>query len=396
MRSSPPSTRTRSLVLVGLLGLAMVSGTYLQGSLSVVSSSIIDEFGLSRSQLGSAFTAFSLVGAVSSPVMGSLTDGGTRRVLLGLFAVSTAAMVVVAAAPNFGVLLAGAALGGLSLGAANPVTNRVVSERISPARRGLVVGLKQSGPPLGLLVAGVVLPPLVLAVGWRWAMATSALIAAAGLFITPFSLSGAKAGTETPATRMADEGGETRSVVWWLTIIGFGVALGLSGMIAFVPLYAQEAVGASTAAAGALAAVMGLAGVAGRIGWGSVSGRFARPSSALLIISGISVAATLAVAAAEGLGLGLLWAGVLGVGGSMLAWHAVAWLVIIDRVGTGGVGKASGVMQVGNSAGFALGPPMVGVIVDATTSYTTAWGVVAGIFVITGVLTMWIRIRSTG
>lgn len=389
-----PTRRTRSLALVGLLGAAMATATYLQGALSVLSSFVIEEFSLSRSQLGIAFTAFSLVGAFSSPVMGSLTDHGTRRVMVGLFSISGAAILVIAAAPGFPVLIVGSALGGIALGAGNPVTNRVVSERISQARRGLVVGLKQAGPPLGLLLAGVVLPPLAVAVGWRWALAVSSLIAVSGLAATPFLLSGSRAGTEAPATRMSEEGSETRSVVLWLTVIGLGVAMGLSGMIAFVPLYAQERVGASATTAGSLAASMGLAGVAGRIVWGAVSGRFSRPSTALIVISMISVGATVAVAAAETLGLALLWVGVIGTGLSMLAWHAVAWVVIIDRVGTGGVGKASGVMQVGNSAGFATGPPLVGAIVDATTSYTTAWAVVAGVFSMTALLTVWVRVRS--
>ena len=390
----PPRSRSRAVALVVLLGAAMATATYLQGALSVVSSFVIDEFGLSRSQFGAAFTAFSLTGALASPLMGALTDRGTTWVMVGLFGLSGLAVGMVAAAPSFMLLIAGSIVGGLALGAGNPVTNRVIADQIGAARRGLVVGLKQAGPPLGLLVAGAMLPPLALAVGWRWALAVSASIPLIGLVATPFILSRPRLGESATSTRMSEEDPETRSVVAWLTVIGLGVALALSAAIAFVPLYAQERVGASAGTAGALAAAMGLVGVAGRISWGAAAGRFARPSTALLIISAISMMATLAVALAEVVGMWILWLGVIGIGVSMLAWHAVAWLVIIDRVGVGGVGKASGLMQLGNSLGFAAGPLIAGALIDTTDSYVVAWSTVTGVLAVSAALTVLIRVRT--
>lgn len=373
----------------------MATATYLQGALSVVSSFVIEEFGLTRSQLGIVFMAFSFTGAVASPAMGSLTDRYASRVMAALFGLSGLAVVIVAAAPNFAILMGGSIIGGLALGAGNPVTNRVIAEQIGAARRGLVVGLKQSGPPLGLLVAGVALPPLALAFGWRWAMAVSASIPLAGLVATPFLLSRRLEREAIPATRMSEEALETRSVVLWLSLIGLGVALALSAVIAFLPLYAQERVGASPGIAGALAAAFGLTGVVGRIAWGAAARRFARPTSPLLVITAVAVAATLAVALAQEIGLWILWVGVIGSGFSMMAWHALGWLVIIDRVGVGGVGKASAVMQMGNSIGFASGPPIAGLLIDGTGSYIPAWATVAIVLGLSGLLTWWIRVRTT-
>lgn len=390
-KSGTPSVR--AVALVTLLGAAMVTATYLQGALSVLSRFVIDEFGITRGQLGIAFTAFSLTGAVVSPMIGGLADKGARSVMVGLFAVGGAGLVLAAAAPSYGVLLAGAVLGGLALGAGNPVTNRVIAQRVSLPRRGLVVGLKQAGPPLGLLAAGVMLPPLAVAFGWRTALAVSALLPFAGLIVTPYFIP-REGRTGASITNLGDQV-ETRSVVIWLTVIGLAAAMGLSAVIAFLPLYAQEEVGLSATTAGALAAFMGLAGVVGRIAWGHFGGRFARPSTALIIISGISVASVLAIAGAAQLGPALVWAGSLGIGVSMLAWHSVAWLVIIDRVGMAGVGKASGIMQLGNGVGFGAGPPAAGALIDATSSYNSSWLLVGALFVVTLILTLWIRIRTT-
>jgi MFS family permease len=390
----PPRSRLRSIALVGMLGGAMVVATYLQGALSVVSTFVIDEFGLTRSQFGSAFTAFSLTGAVASPYMGALTDRDTPKVMAGLFGLGGLAVLIVATAPNFWVLLAGSVVGGLALGAGNPATNRVIADHIGIARRGLVVGLKQAGPPMGLLIAGVVLPPLALALSWRWAMGITVLIPVAGMVATLVLLSSSRRGESAPPTRMSEENSETRLVVLWLSVIGLGVALSLSAVIAFVPLYAQERLGATAATAGALASLFGLTGVAGRVGWGAIAHRFSRPSNALLVITGVSLLATLAIALAQAVGLWMLWVGVVAGGFSMMAWHAIGWLVIIDRVGVGGVGKASGVMQLGNSVGFASGPLLAGIVIDATESYAVGWALVGGVLVVSGLLTLWIRFRA--
>lgn len=380
------------MALVALLGTAMVTATYMQGALSVVASDIIGEFGITRSQLGAAFTVFSLTGAVFSPVMGSLTDRHSRRVMTGLFALSWLSVLMVAFAPGFAFLITGTVVGGIALAAGNPVTNRVIADEISVARRGLVVGFKQSGPPLGLLVAGALLPPLALAVGWRWAMAASAVIPAAGMLASPFLLRPAAPRTSGTAATVGDA--PRTPIVFWLAVIGMGTAVALSAVIAFEPLYAQERVGASAATAGALAAALGLTGMVARIVWGGLAGRLARPSTGLLSITVISMAAVAAVAGAQSTGLWLLWLGTIGTGLSLMAWHAVGWLMLIDSAGTGGVGKASGVMQVGNSIGFALGPLLAGVLVDTTDSYLVAWGAVLAVLATNLTLTVWIRSRS--
>jgi predicted MFS family arabinose efflux permease len=382
-------TGRRLTLLVALLALAMVTATYLQGALSVVAAFLIDEFGVSRSQLGTAFTAFSLTGAFSSPVAGTLADRGTRRVLLGLFGVAVVGWGMIALAPGFGFVLAGSVIAGLGLGAGNPATNRVISRWVEPRLRGLVVGIKQAGPPLGLLGAGLALPPIALAVGWRWALVASILVPLVGAALT-LRLVPRDDQEEAGQAKTTDPGAARQAVIW-LTVIGTGVATGLSAVLAFVPLYAIEAVGATPAQAGALASAMGVAGVAGRVGWGAVAHRLGRPSNSLLLISALSLAATGLVAVAQFAGVGWLWLGVGLVGASMLAWHSVAWLAIIDRVGLAGLGRASGVMQLGNSIGFGLGPPLAGLVVDHTSSYQWAWWGVFALFAVLTGLTGYVR-----
>lgn len=385
--------RLAASALVALLGAAMVTSTLLQGALGVLSRWIIDEFGITRSQFGLAFAAYSLVGGLSSLHIGSLADRNVRGVMMGLFALAGIAAVGAALAPTYLLLLVAVLVGGLALGAGNPVTNRIVAQRISERRRGLVIGIKQAGPPLGIFLAGVILPSIAVATSWRVALATAVLLPIAGIVAT-FLLVPGKSGDEPTPAKVSDLGDRVRFVVRWLTVIGFAVALTNAAAIAFLPLFAQEDLGLTPTVAGIVAAVVGLAGVVGRVMWGALGGRFDKPSSALLIIATFSALSFGAIGLSSELGVIWLWVGSIGSGASVLAWHAVAWLVIVNRVHVAAVGRASGVMHMGSTLGFATGAPLAGLLLDWTDSYTLMWGLLAAAMVL--VTGMTARFRLIG
>ena len=83
--------------------------------------------------------------------------------------------------------------------------------------------------------------------------------------------------------------------------------------------------------------------------------------------------------AAADLGPAVLWAGALVAGVSVMAWHAVAWLALITDVEAGSVGSASGVVHLGSSIGFGIGPLVFGLIADHA-SYGWAWATTASLF----------------
>ena len=390
-----PRARRRWIgsLLVALLGVAMVTSTLLQGALGVLSRFILDEFGITRSQFGLAFAAYSLVGGLSSLHIGSLADRNVRGVMMGLFGLAGLAAVGAALAPTYPILLVAVLLGGLALGAGNPVTNRIVAQRISIRRRGLVIGIKQAGPPLGIFLAGVVLPSIAVAANWRIALSTAVLLPIVGIVGT-YLLVPVESGDEPDPAKVSDLGDTVRFVVRWLTVIGFLVALTNAAAIAFLPLFVQEDLGLTATFAGIVAAVMGLAGVVGRILWGALGGRFSRASTALLIIAAFSALSFGAIALSSGLGVAWLWIGAIGSGASVLAWHAVAWLVIVDRVELAAVGRASGVMHMGSTLGFAAGAPLAGLLLDRSGSYTLMWSLLAAAMVLVTGMTAQFRFNA--
>ena len=126
----------------------------------------------------------------------------------------------------------------------------------------------------------------------------------------------------------------------------------------------------------------------GRIGWGLVSDRIFR-GRRVPIMAGIGLLTAVASAATAFLTPGVsLW--VIGViafvfGANALGWNGLYQALITEsvdkRYAAAGVGFAMTLMQ----AGTVFGPPIFGMVVDGTGSYSFGWGFLAALCIL-GVL----------
>jgi predicted MFS family arabinose efflux permease len=379
--------RGRFVALVILFGAATAVATQLQSALSVLSSFIIEEFDITRSQFGVCFSAFSITSAVSSPLLGRLADLSTRWVMTGLFVVAAVGGMAAAAAPAFVWVVVAAVIGGLGLGAANPVTNKLISRDMEEKQHGIVIGIKQAGPPLGLLATGLVLPPIAVLLNWRVAMMIMGLSALLGPLATHVLI---PAEGRRPHVERAEDVGdaaEERIAVAWLTVLSSAMAVSAGALIAFFPLYVQEEIGLSASVAGILAAMFGITGAVGRVFWAAIAGRFRHTTVPLAVLGAVAFFSIVLIWLSR-FAPWLVWIGSFAAGSSVMAWHAIAWFALVATVNTAAIGRASGVVTVGNSLGFALGPPLLGALIDSTGGYELAWGTVAGLLALTVLATI--------
>jgi predicted MFS family arabinose efflux permease len=274
-------------------------------------------------------------------------------------------------------LLAVTFAAGIVGAAANPSTNKLISHHLPEGRRGFAIGLKQSGGPLGIFLAGAALPGLADWLGWRQAIAVSALLPIVGFLLSMWSVPHDRPdrsrSVPSPKQRISPE-------VIKLTINGALVAGGTSAMLGFLPLFAQEEVGFSAAGAGAVAGVVGIVGIAGRLLWGWAAERMVGVSTALLIISLGAAVASVAIWLSPEFGPGLLWVGAVLAGASLLAWNAVGMLALLTLTPAEETGTASGIVLFGFLAGWAATPWIFGVAVDTFGSYNVGWGLVVACF----------------
>jgi len=172
--SSPPApggdgdspTRVRHVVI--LLLVLHYANTYMDRVvIAQAGPSIRDEFGLSQTELGVVFTAFTLAYALFQVPGGWLADRfGPRKILTGIVAYWSIFTMATAAAWNRTSLIAIRFLFGAGEAGAFPAATRAFSRWLPATERGIAQGVTHSGARL----AGAFTPPLVgvMIVQWGW------------------------------------------------------------------------------------------------------------------------------------------------------------------------------------------------------------------------------------
>ena len=178
------ASRARVGYLTAASSLAIASPGYFSSGIAATGPVLIAAFSLSKSTFGFVLFAQGMVGALTSPMLGSLADRiGGMRLLRWSFLLGLAVAAGLALSPAFAVFFGFSMLAGLTASTANPATNTLVNDHIPFHRRGMAIGMKQAGGPLGIAAAGALAPPIAAAWGWRWAMLSAAGIPAIALVL---------------------------------------------------------------------------------------------------------------------------------------------------------------------------------------------------------------------
>jgi MFS family permease len=349
---------------------------------SVLAAQLIDEFDISRAEVGFLVTASGLVGALVSPLFGRVTDRlGPVKSVVGTLVAGALTLAALASAPTYGVLVGAAILTGFPNGWGNPSTNALIVDNVPAGVRGVITGIKQSGVQIGTFLGGLLLP--VFAGWWSWRVAVLIFLA-----MPVGGLLGMIGRRESSRHERRDtrSDGVLPISVRWVAIYGFVSGLASSAIIAFVPLFANEDLGWSEEAAGSMIALMGLTGIVARVAWPRLSERSLGHGRTLRILAALSVlsASLLALSSLDVVGVWALPMAVLLLGAGAIAWNAVGMLAVMDFSPTGSVGKGTGLVLFGFLFGLAIGPPLMGFSVDQLGTYTPGWAVTGALMAISG------------
>jgi MFS family permease len=246
----------------------------------------------------------------------------------------------------------------------------LIVDNVPPGGRGVVTGVKQSGVQIGTFLGGLLLP--VFTGWWSWRVAVLVFLA------MPIGGLIGMIGRRDPNTHTAKrERVSARLPVSVRWIAGYGLISGLatSAMVGFLPLFANESLGWSESAGGALIALTGLAGIGARVTWPRLSERRIGHGRTLRILAVMTTftAVFLTLASLDILGGWALFPAALLLGGGAIAWNAVGMLAVMDFAPEGAVGKGTGLVLLGFLLGLAFGAPLMGFSVDERGSYTAGW-----------------------
>jgi predicted MFS family arabinose efflux permease len=358
--------------------MTMGSATFALTCYAVLAADLIAEFQVDRWQIGALVTAMSLGGAIMSPRVGSIADAmGAKRATTTTIALGALALIGLAVAPRYWLIVVAAILGGVAQAMGNPATNKLIALHVEPGRRGVVTGIKQSGVTAASALGGAVLPPVAITAGWRWAVALFALLAvvAGGFSLLVPPDPGGVAGIRRQPREPLDP--------YIFRIAAYGFALGGAGtaIFTFLPLFAVEALGLGTSAAGLAVAVLGVAGVVGRILWARAAELRLGTYRALEYIAVLAALTAVLLVLAPSFPW-LLWVAAVTTGISASAWNAVGMLAVIQTATPAQAGRASGVVLFGFLAGLGLGAPAFGYSIDRLGTYRPGWVAAALVFLL--------------
>jgi MFS family permease len=351
---------------------AMAAATAFGPTLGLLATEFLQEFRMSRGELGLLIGMSMVVGGACSPIVGVLTDRlGGRKALTLTFGLAGIAYLVMAAAGFYLVLMLAAFLAGISNGLTNPATNKLIATEVAPGNRSFITGTKQSGVQIGAALLGLLIPIGVIAWGWR---PTVLIVAGVWLVFLPITFQVTSAVVASKPTTRAELASAFKEV--W-PISAYGMLIGIaSSLLILLPLFAEEALGFDRITAGRATALAAGCAVVGRLTWPHRAERRHAFAATLRIL------ALLTVVGVAGLAWSVktpsvLWPAVVVMGISAASWNSVGMLATIVTAGQARAGAATGWVQLGFLTGAGVSTPVYGWLVDTTGSYLPALVVAA-------------------
>ena len=377
-------TKNPSLgVLLAVMTLSHTVSAFCNLSIPPLTPFLRDELNLTHAEVG-LLMSFIYIGVVSSSLFfGWITDLlGERRVLtlgLGIQGLFMIGFAWVHAFFIGGVLLL---LSGVGYSGVNPATTKGVMRWFPPQGRATAMGIKQTGIPLGGILASSTLPALALAFGWRVSVILVSVATLLSILAIRVCIPLAPSLQDQPSRMrwaLLQEVLSNRSILA-LSIMGIFLAGAQLAIITHLVLFLKKEYLFSTVLAGLLLALVQAGGIVGRIGWGLVSDFLAggRRKSILMIIGIIAVLQLFLLGRiGPDIPSSLLVLFIALLGSTTVGYHGVLFGLMGEIVRKEVVGLATGFSLTITFLGVVLYPPLFGHVVDRLGSYSPAWDMLA-------------------
>ena len=169
--SAQPRSSIYQVCLVGLLSLNFGILFFDRNALNFVMPFVKPDLGLTNAQVGLTASALSFAWALSTLFVGAAADRGGRRkaFLIAATIAFSLCSFISGLASSFVMLLGSRLLMGLAEGGVAPISQTITALTVSPARRGLAMGVMQNfgSNLLGSFAAPVLLVAFATAYGWH-------------------------------------------------------------------------------------------------------------------------------------------------------------------------------------------------------------------------------------
>ena len=334
-----------------------------------------------------AFMAIAYFGAMlAGTITGNLVDRfGAIRICQLTLLLAAAGLLILCSA-QLPLLILSAVLLGLAYGPLNPASAHILVQLGALRWRPLIFSIKQTGVPTGGALAGAVLPLLVALWSWRAAALTIAVMALLVLLlIQPLRSQFDRKRAIPRRLGLASVLGPISLVLGdpvlrRLTLIAFAYGGCQVSVGTFYVVYLVTAQKMTLAQAGSAFAFVQLGGIGGRLLWGFLAGRWINPRYLLAMIgllTTLSLYTTTLIQADWPFVLLALHGLVLGA--SSFGWNGVFLSEAASLAPEGRASDTTGGVQFIMFGGVVVLPPIFGLLVGISGSYSVAFTAVTAV-----------------
>ncbi|MGI9379780.1 MAG: MFS transporter [Methyloligellaceae bacterium] len=343
------------------------------------------EFNLPATAIGYQVGLVLFSAMCCSLVAGSITIAIGARLTLQLALLISGLGAIVSTFGGLAGIICGSVLIGLGYGLTNPPSAVLLARATSAHNRGLIFSLKQSGVPLGGVLAAIATPYLTETYDWRVAAyAVGGVCLASLVVIRVLGQRWGRKGRFRPA-RQFKMSASLKAVLQskplsYLTFAAMAFVSVQMCVMTFVSPFLVKELGFSLIAAGVFLATAQVGGTFGRPFWGSVADRIGHNALMMRIIGAIMTACLLLVLGLSA-DISAIWLYLLFfcLGASAIGWNGIFLAEIADVAGPDKTSQAvSGAAFFTFLAGV-VAPSLFALAKDWTGSYALTIAILSAI-----------------
>ena len=351
-----------TLVIQAMVAMALLS-------LPVVAPVVAQTLQVSPALVG-LYVSVTYAGAMVATLMGGATVARMGAIRVSQWGLVLCALgLILCAVPWLPSMVLGAVLIGLGYGPITPASSHLLARTTPKHQMSLVFSIKQTGVPLGSMLAGAVVPPLALLGNWQLSLVLVAVVCLLCAWVSQ-SLR-----AELDSDRQSDSAIRWGNLIEPIRLVlahrallimafcSFLFSMVQLSLTTYLVTFLHDDLTYGLVAAGLALSVTQLGGMGGRVVWGFVADRWLGARRMLVLLAsmmalGALASAFLTIDTPQAVVIVIL----VGFGSSAIGWNGVYLAEVARRAPPGMASMATGGTLAFTFLGVVVGPPLFGAL----------------------------------
>ncbi len=351
-----------TLVIQAMVAMALLS-------LPVVAPVVAQTLQVSPALVG-LYVSVTYAGAMVATLMGGATVARMGAIRVSQWGLVLCALgLILCAVPWLPSMVLGAVLIGLGYGPITPASSHLLARTTPKHQMSLVFSIKQTGVPLGSMLAGAVVPPLALLGNWQLSLVLVAVVCLLCAWVSQ-SLR-----AELDSDRQSDSAIRWGNLIEPIRLVlahrallimafcSFLFSMVQLSLTTYLVTFLHDDLTYGLVAAGLALSVTQLGGMGGRVVWGFVADLWLGAKRMLVLLAsmmalGALASAFLTIDTPQAVVIVIL----VGFGSSAIGWNGVYLAEVARRAPPGMASMATGGTLAFTFLGVVVGPPLFGAL----------------------------------